>query len=255
MRALAAICLLCSAVTAAPTQDAPPPPARVSAVTYRLFYAESAENDGAALAQQLAPLLPPDAEVQLFPLPATCADSEGLRRLVHAIDAGVSLLPSLALSEARGACATLPLRGLTKEMVDQTLRRLAECPQPDAPTRTRREIARLYWLCGTWTLGASATDAEQDAIIARMKSLMMSPEQSEELAQFIGLHCLYPAVMQQYAIGYQGGHSPRTEAKLLEAIAVLEWVRDANPLSRLGRLAHQEREKLRAARIKSRSYE
>ena len=61
--------------------------------------------------------------------------------------------------------------------------------------------------------------------------------------------------MLQYTNGYNGAHTPASEAKLLEAITALEAARDLNKDSELGKAASEERERLRMARRKARQYE
>ncbi|MCQ2367266.1 MAG: hypothetical protein MJ056_08935 [Akkermansia sp.] len=75
--------------------------------------------------------------------------------------------------------------------------------------------------------------------------------------QELGLRALYPLLMLEYAQGHRanGAHTPETEAKLLEAIAALEAVRDLDPQSTCGRKAHEERERLRMARRQARQAE
>ncbi|MBR4310898.1 MAG: hypothetical protein IKT79_07700, partial [Akkermansia sp.] len=59
----------------------------------------------------------------------------------------------------------------------------------------------------------------------------------------------------QYKRGYNGAHTPYTEAKLLEAIAALEAARDLHRETKLGNQALKERERLRKARREARKYE
>ena len=93
-----------------------------------------------------------------------------------------------------------------------------------------------------------ATDEHLSELIQESRQLLSHELCTKELQQLIGLRCLYPLLMKQYAIGHTGAHTPETEAKLLEAIAALEEARDINPNSALGKRAHDERHRLRMAR-------
>lgn len=219
--------------------------------TWQLYYAEES-GSGEKMAEHVAPLLPKGVELQLLPMPATCKDAQAARRHEQAIAAGISTLPSLVLRDAQGAYAALPLQGLSEGSIAQAQKQ-AHDPRRAEAQQQRSRTARLYCLRALWMLTDSPQD--QDKIIRAYRDEMLRPGTSEETKQFIGLYCLYPALMQQYAAEYNGAHSPRTEAKLLEAIAALEEVRDMNADSPLGRRAHEAREILRAARLKSRQYE
>lgn len=217
---------------------------------WELYHAPGA--DTAALAEQVQPKLPPGAALKLQALPPTHSTPSELRLHARAMAAGVSELPSLVLRDAQGAYASMPLNRLTPEAPEQLRRQAAEAEHSEA-ARYRVCMAQLYLLCALLDLTTEPSDRER--ITARMHELMQAPDTPENARQFIGMHGLYPTLMQQYAEGYQGAHTPRTEAKLLEAIGVLEAVRDMNPTSYLGRVAYDEREKLRAARLRSRQYE
>lgn len=221
--------------------------------TWELFcpsgIARTEENNAL---KQVRALLPPGVKLEQRSIPAECRDADDARQHAHAIDAGVHSLPCLALKDELGAYAVLPLQGLCAESISQA-KQQAAAPDREATTRQRRMAAQLYFLRALWTLAHTA--AEQDAVIAAYREELQRPTADEATRQHIGFYCLYPALMQQYAAEYAGGHSPRTEAKLLEAIAALENVRDTAPDTHTGRLAYDERERLRAARLKSRQYE
>lgn len=220
------------------------------APAWELYHAP--EANAAALTQQVQPLLPEGKALQLHALPAELASRQDAELQARAIAAGVRVLPCLVLRDDKGVYATLPLQGLSAESIAQACR-LADAPERAAAARRRILLAHLY--LQRYLLNSVADAAEQDRIIAHMQQLADHPDTPEEMRQFIGLHCIYPALMQQYAAAYRGAHTPQSEAKLLEAIRALENVRDTNPLTTLGRQAYTEREKLRAARLKSRQYE
>ncbi len=219
---------------------------------HELYVAEGAPAE--AVEQALEPLQAAGAaEWERVVVPEQAGDMDAARRIARAIEAGVTALPCLALSDDAGVYAVLPLAGLTAE----TLAAAEAQPRPGAQAREagrRHFAARLYLLCAT----ASQPELGDDALaaaVAESRQLLDSAQADKEDRQFLGLRCLYPLLMMQYTRGYQGAHSPATEAKLLEAIAALEAARDLDRASKLGKAAHAERERLRAARRKSRQYE
>lgn len=223
----------------------------LAAESYEVFLPPHA--DRAALHAQLSPLLPEGATCRYTELSPACATMAEARRHARAIAAGVTQLPSLALADEKGFFAILPLQGLQKDAIEAA----RQSPPPagrEEAARQRLFTARLYLLCARLSL-EEMDDAGLAASINVCRELLKEGQASAEQRQFLGLRCLYPLLMMQYSRGYTGAHTPETEAALLEAIAALEAARDIDPLSFLGRQAHEEREKLRAARIKSRQYE
>ena len=221
--------------------------------TWTLFCPTSLrKEDETRMLNRVRSLLPELPEGKLRSVPTECKSPRDAQQLADAIHAGVCALPCLALMDARGAYATLPLAELTPEHIRRA-QELATAPQRDAQTARRKLSARLYYLRALWQLAGSP--AEQDKVITACHEAIHRTMDDPTPRQHIGFYCLYPALMQQYAAGYNGAHTPRTEAKLLEAIAALEDVRDTAPETRLGRLAYDERERLRAARLQSRKYE
>lgn len=239
MRLLTAMLLLAAA----------PSMAQQEAV-WELYHAPGA--DTAALSRQVQPLLPADTALQLHALTDKISGKQDAEQHARAIAAGVNSLPCLVLRDTKGAYTALPLPKLNAASIAQA-RQGSETPEQQAAARYRRILAHLY--LQRYLLSIATEASEQDRIIDGLQQLSEHPDAPEELRQFIGLHCIYPALMQQYATEYRGAHTPRTEAKLLSAIRALETVRDTNPNSGLGRRAYDEREKLRAARLKSRQYE
>lgn len=217
---------------------------------WELYHAPG--ENAAELARKLQPLLPQGVTLQAVRLPATCDTPQEAELQSRAIAAGVQALPCLVLRDAKGPYAALPLNGLKATTV-AAARNLAHATDRESAAYRRRLIARVFEL--RYALSRSADTAEQDRIIARMQELIQHADTPTDVRQLVGLHCIYPALMQQYTAEYRGSHTPRTEAKLLEAIRALEAARDADPSSQLGRRAYSEREKLRAARLKSRQYE
>ncbi len=223
----------------------------LAANTYEVFLPAGANQ--ATLRTQLSQLLPPSVPCRYTELSGQCQTMPEAQRQARAIAAGVTQLPCLAMSNSDGYYALLPLHGLQQEDIE----RAEETAPPaghNAAAAQRLFSARLFLLCARLSL-SDMDDASLASAIKACRALMADGQASQEHRQFLGLRCLYPLLMLQYSRGYAGAHTPGTEAKLLESIAALEAARDVNPLSTLGRQAHEEREKLRAARIKSRQYE
>ncbi len=219
---------------------------------HELYVAE--HTPAAALDKALAPLQAAGAgEWERIGLPAEARDAEAARRIARAMEAGITSLPALALVDEAGAYAVLPLQGLTAEKIEAAKAGAGAAGRAEAAARRRFE-ARLYLLCATAALPGLGDD-DLAAAVAESRSLLESGLADKETRQFLGLRCLYPLLMMQYTRGYVGAHTPATEAKLLEAIAALEAARDLDRDSAEGRQAHAERERLRAARRKSRQYE
>ncbi len=203
----------------------------------------------------LAPLraAEPELEYRVVEVPPTADSPAAAKARAKAIEAGIAALPSLVLRDDEGVYATLPLTELTPEKL-QEARAQANDAEREAEASRRRFEARCYLLCAR----ISREDIDDAAIanaIEECGMLMRHGRATQADVQFLGLRCLYPLLMQQYARGYKGAHTPETEAKLLEAIAALEAARDLAPETELGREAFRERERLRMARREARRYE
>ena len=96
---------------------------------------------------------------------------------------------------------------------------------------------------------------ELQQCLSNCRALMEHPFATPADKQRLGYSCLYPLLMREYANLYTGAHTPDSEAKLLEAIAVLEAARDADRNSDIGKKAFAERERLRKARRQARTME
>ncbi|MBR3926824.1 MAG: hypothetical protein IKJ58_08665 [Akkermansia sp.] len=203
--------------------------------------------------QQILPTETPETECRYVEISAECKSREEAEVQAQAMEAGVTHLPSLVIADEQGPYAALPLHNLSAENV-QKAHELSTAENREIERDTRSHAAALYLLCAA--CAHSELTGEQVAeLIAESRNLLEHELSNEEHKQFIGLRCLYPLLMLQYTQGYQGAHTPATEAKLLEAIAALEAARDLNKDSRLGRQAHEERERLRMARREARKYE
>ncbi len=203
----------------------------------------------------LAPLraAEPQVECQVVELPQEADSPASAKARAKAIEAGIAALPSLVLKDEQGAYAALPLGGLTPQQLERARER-AQAPEREEEAARRHFDARCYLLCARISQPALSDEALCTAI-EECRMLLQHRMAQEADQQFLGLRCLYPMLMMQYARGYNGAHSPETEAKLLEAIAALEAARDLNRETTLGKEAFAERERLRAARREARKYE
>ncbi len=195
----------------------------------------------------------PQMEWVVVEVPNEANSAAAAKARAKAIEAGVAALPSLALKDAQGIYATLPLAGLTAQQVE-AVRAQANDPQREAAASRRRFEARRYLLCARISQPGISDEALATAI-EECRLLLLHTRAKLTERQFLGLRCLYPMLMMQYARGYKGAHSPETEAKLLEAIAALEAARDLDRETPLGKEAFAERERLRMARREARKYE
>lgn len=229
--------------------------ALTAAGDYTVFFASG--TDTKRLAEQLAPYREahPTEKAVYIPLDDKPATLTAAHNTALALRAGVKELPSVAAADAKGEYAALPLRTLTKESVAEAAK-AASAPDRRERYEQQRYRSRQYYLFARLSLrGDKATDRELAQDIADCRQLMSDANAKEEDCQLLGLRCLYPMLMMQYARGYKGAHTPATEAKLLEAIAALEAARDLNPDTPLGREAYRERERLRMARRQARQAE
>ncbi len=226
----------------------------LTAAESRELYVQAGANL-AAWESVLAPLRAAEPELphKLVEVSREANTPASAKARAKAIEAGITALPSLVLRDDEGVYATLPLTGLTPQTLSEARARANEPQREDAASR-RRFDARCYLLCAR----ISCPDLSDEALahaIEECRMLMQHGKAQTADLQFLGYRCLYPLLMRQYARGYNGAHSPQTEAKLLEAIAALEAARDLNRETALGKQAFAERERLRAARREARKYE
>lgn len=220
-----------------------------------VFMAEGMNAD--RICQELQKHLPdsPDTPCEYITLPAECKTAAQARAQARAMECGISALPVLVLADEQGPFATLPLHTLSPEAL-QHARNNKDAAGHREEFQKHRFTAQLFLL-----IALTAIEFQDDtALAARIdesRKLLEHPLATPEHRQLIGLRLLYPLLLEQYKRGYSQAvaHTPATEAKLLEAIAALEAARDINAASHLGRQAFAERERLRAARRKSRQYE
>lgn len=210
----------------------------------------------AHLEEKLAPFREknPEANIRFIPLATACKSMQDARHAALALQAGVQEIPCLALQDEQGTIACLPLLSLSTANLEQALQQAQQAERP-ARERARRYRAERYLLFARMAFANPPEGTELEQCLQSCKELMQHPEATPQERQLLGFRCLYPLLLRQYTAGYQGAHTPGTEAKLLEAIAALEAARDIDPASPIGREAFAERERLRAARRQARRYE
>lgn len=221
----------------------------------RVFMLEGTDaNRIRSAVQRILPDLP-ETKQEYITIPTTCKTMEQALTQARAIECGITSLPSIVLTDAQGPFATLPLSNLSPEQLQEARANKDTAGRREDAQKHRFE-AHLFLLCSRIAL-ESIDDASLPYRIEECRKLLNHPHATAEHRQFIGLRILYPLLMEQYKRGYYQGraHTPATEAKLLEAIAALETARDIAPETPLGKQAFAERERLRAARRKSRQYE
>lgn len=198
---------------------------------------------------------PPEQQCEYITLPKECKTPEQARAQARAIECGITALPAAVLTDEHGPFATIPLRKLNPDSLQEARNNKDTSGRHEDAQKHRLE-AHLFLLCARVSM-EQADDASLATRIEECRKLLAHQHATDEHRQFIGLRLLYPLLMEQYKRGYRQAvaHNPATEAKLLEAIAALESARDINAETPLGKQAFAERERLRAARRKSRQYE
>lgn len=227
----------------------------LSAETYTFYVQNGTPVSRCAKQMELVQKADPAADCvqrQLKDKNATLEDAESA---AEAIRNGAVQPPCVVISDAQGAYAALPLHKLDAAAIAKA-REAAQSPTRRQEQEKRDFDADCYLLYARLTL-LEQTPERVRANIADCRKLMDRAVNNPKAWQELGLGALYPLLMLEYAQGYRanGAHTPETEAKLLEAIAALEAVRDLNPESTCGRKAHEERERLRMARRQARQAE
>lgn len=212
------------------------------------------EAKARAIVEAAIPEAPEGWEVECHVLTDRCKTVKEAHLHARAIEAGVHELPCLVLADDAGPYAVLPLHDLQARDVEKA-RALAHHPERKELYKQRLFNAKIYLLCARTALCDQLDAKGMENTVRECRKTMAHPMCTTARKQFLGLYCLYPMLMRQYAAGYTGAHTPETEAKLLEAIAALEEARDLDPDSKLGMKAYDERERLRAARREARKYE
>lgn len=242
MKPLIPLLLLCCAPFAGAAEE------------YTVYFRQGTNTAG--LVKMLSPLrqATPQCECRYVVLSDKASTMAEAINSANAIKAGVDELPSLVLADSSGPYAALPLQKLT------TTTLTAAKAQAQAPNRTqeanrRNFTAQQYLLMARMTMTTPLQGDTLDKCITTSRALMAHPLATPADKQRIGFQFLYPLLLRQYTNMYTGAHTPESEAKLLEAIAALEAARDMDRNSHIGRLAHDERERLRKARRQARTME
>ncbi len=237
MKRLLAAVILCAVVCSSRGEE-----------TWLLYHAPDADVE--ALQQTASSAAPQGTAIRLQALPDVCQSARDLETTREAINAGVHVLPCLVLQDARGVYATLPLRGLTTKGV-LTARKLASHPMRSEYAKQRRLAGSLYYDAACVQCNFVAREEKLKAL-DHMRSLAESERLPVGMRQLIALRYFYPSLMLLYAAEYNGAHTPASERLFLQAVSALEFARDLDADSELGRLAHEKREQLRAARLQAR---
>lgn len=217
------------------------------AESWVVYHAPDAEVP--ALRERAQKIVPHGTSLVFCSLPQQCVSRGDLDVQRSALEAGVCMLPCLVLQDAEGPFATLPLDGLSAHTVQSAVS-LVGSPQRKSQAQARKLTANIYYYTACARLPFMSPQ-EQLAAVRVLQGLAVSDMLSIRQRQYIALRCLYPALMTCYARTYQGTHTPKTEYLFLQAISALELARDLDPLSPLGRRAHEARENLRSARLQA----
>ena len=227
----------------------------LSAETYTFYVQNGTPVSRCAKQMELVQKADPAANCEQRQLKDKNATLEDAESAAEAIRNGAVQPPCVVISDAQGAYAALPLHKLDAAAIAKA-REAAQSPTRGQEQEKRDFDADCYLLYARLTL-QEQTPERVRANIANCRKLMDRAVNNPKAWQELGLGALYPLLMLEYAQGYRanGAHTPETEAKLLEAIAALEAVRDLDPQSTCGRKAHEERERLRMARRQARQAE
>ena len=227
----------------------------LSAETYTFYVQQGTPPARYAKQWELVQRADPAADRVQRPLKDKSATMEDAREAAQAIRNGAVQLPCVVISDEAGAYAALPLEKLDAAAISQA-REAAQSSARKQQQAERDFNADCYLLYAGLAL-QDQTPERVRANVAECRRLMDAAVQKPQAWQELGLRALYPLLMLEYAQGYRanGAHTPETEAKLLEAIAALEAVRELDPQSACGRKAHEERERLRMARRQARQAE
>ncbi|MBQ8376106.1 MAG: hypothetical protein IJX33_03515 [Akkermansia sp.] len=221
---------------------------------YTVYFQQG--TNSAAMVRMLAPLRAavPGAECRYVVLDDEAETMAAAINSANALKAGVSELPSLVISDERGAYASIPLPRLNAAALE-TAKAAATAPDRDQQARQRNFEAQQYLLFARMALISPLEGETLQQCLSTCRALMEHPFATQADKQRLGFHCLYPLLMREYTNMYTGAHTPASEAKLLEAIAALETARDLDRNSDIGKKAHTERERLRTARRQARTME
>ena len=225
-----------------------------SAAEYTVYFQQGTNT--ASLVRMLAPLRAavPKVECRYVVLSDEADTMAEAINSTNALNAGVDELPSLVISDERGAYAAIPLPRLSADELEKA-HAAATAPERDQKARQRHFDAQQYLLFARMALISPLEGEALQQCLSTCRALMEHPFATSADKQRLGFLCLYPLLMREYASMYTGAHTPASEAKLLEAIAALEASRDLDRNTDIGKKAYTERERLRAARRQARTME
>lgn len=214
---------------------------------WKLFYASG--TDFGQAQQLVRQLLPEETRLIVQELPVRARTREEILLQSEAVDAGVRSLPCLVLNDEKGAYAAIPLGELSPEAL-RTAGKLASAPDRNSHAQQRRLVSHLFFHT-TLARCSRAPVSQRLNSIENLEELSRCDNLPVGQRQFISLRCLYPALVQFYTDSYQEAHTPDTEQLFRRIIDAVEFARDLDPGSQLGRAAFNERERLRAARLEA----
>ncbi len=225
-----------------------------SAAEYTVYFQQGTNTS--SLVRMLAPLRAavPKVECRYVVLSDEADTMAEAINSTNALNAGVNELPSLVISDERGAYAAIPLPRLSADELEKA-HAAATAPERDQKARQRHFDAQQYLLFARMALISPLEGEALQQCLSTCRALMEHPFATPADKQRLGFLCLYPLLMREYTSMYTGAHTPASEAKLLEAIAALEAARDLDRNTDIGKKAYTERERLRAARRQARTME
>ena len=221
---------------------------------YTVYFQQGTSTS--AMAEMLAPLraVVPQVECRYVVLEDEADTIAEAINSANALNAGVEELPSLVISDERGAYAAIPLPRLSAATLEAA-KLAATAPDREQKARQRTFEAQQYLLFARMHFISPLEGEALQQCLSSCRALMEHPFATQADKQRLGFLCLYPLLMREYANMYTGAHTPASEAKLLEAIAALEAARDLDRDSDFGKKAYAERERLRTARRQARTME
>ncbi len=219
-----------------------------------IFYYPAGEEEQAAIIQQTQlDIASSRAQWLSTALEASQArEADAQQKTREALLFGVTELPCVIL-----CYKGIPYARLYGKDINATTIARAEARAKEAqslPASYEARLASTLYLFHTVPLEQRPLE-EVQRWVRECRALAASEECSIEQQQFLRLTYIYPLLLREFTLLYQGGHTPETEEKFLEAVGELELARDLAPTSRLGRSAYTIRETLRKARLQAKIYD
>ncbi len=256
MRAILLLACLLPSVLSPSLRATEQPPASEKEISHyqNIFYYPAEEQEQAEnIMKQLLDRKSSRAVWLPIGLSSTTASTEKEKQQAReAINHGVIELPCVILCYEGKPYARLYGEDINPETIALSESRAKTAPalEPSFDTRLAASLYQLH------SVGIERMDrAKTQKWVRECRALADSEECSTEQQQFLRLQYLYPLLLHEFTLMYEGGHNMKTEAKFLEAISELEMARDLAPSTRLGRTAYALREELRTARLKAKIYD